>query len=60
MSRSLPEDVGLESIANQIEKHHIGGLMVIGGFEVLKTKTNKNGCDLVCLYCFITSGIQHV
>lgn len=32
--RSLPNHVGLEKLAAGLEKFDIGGLLVIGGFEV--------------------------
>ncbi|XP_067936194.1 ATP-dependent 6-phosphofructokinase-like [Watersipora subatra] len=31
--RRLPNEIGLEAIGRQIEKHELGGLLIIGGFE---------------------------
>lgn len=33
-NRKLPQDIGLESLAESLEEHEIGGLLVVGGFEV--------------------------
>ena len=51
--RQLPQDVGLAQIATKIEEHEIGGLLIIGGFEVSILYVDFSVYSLISYSCIV-------